>query len=969
MRSALARIGKKIKEKAIDIKNKFNESGTGYTIFNNNKKIKTCELYIDCTNARKLKRIYEYLVDNKKENKEVDVEKNKIKVLFINTNPIIKNGEIFIKTINTNGTIKTKTNINIDIDIKTKICIKTDREYTLCKENFKYTPLIVPYKNIQEYITKEYEYSNRVLDKNICKILITCENAMNLANQIALIAQNKIYNINPGIKIRVYSKYLKDLPKATIISINSENDILNFTIKYDNDSNIRKIIENETTFDFFSLCITNNNYKKYSGICNVDITQVEAEKKEEKAREEKAIEEKAIEAEKREEEIKREAEKKEAEKREEEIKREAEKREAEKKEERKREEERKRKVIDIIKTDQNKYKLNCVYKEGKYRIHYKPEPGYMGRYFISCIDAIKLIDLIYTPSLGVNIINYEIEIFDKYNNYNNGIFTLNNFNIDGNNNLYLNFLSPHNNTIPYQTNDPSSLDKGTNLKIYMQDIYVYDNCDKLIQKAQEEERKEKEKEEKEVKVETELINSNKDNITMNGQYYYDTYKINQEKYTTTDEKENLYYYIYSESAQIIIDALYNKESLDGDKLKIIIKVYIKEKENGKYTYCETIGHNEFQYDIALYSDYYKTDWYIEIKRFNHTVISNCLFVSKQNFRKKIFLKDLIIINTQDTKYNDFIASQKIELTMEGDFIKNEYNDYGYKLYNKLYNKLNNSIFSNFKIYINYANVIIIILLINNLNNYNKKIKLPESVELELYDINTKKTSQLPNINLYLKNKKIIFKNKKNKLDIPLNIIIIKDFKELNKTFVLTKTETDTSIKKQDVIHNEILQFIIEKEKKKEREEEEREDEEREAKKQKKLKELQEAYEAMILQWNIDTEKNLNIKETYDNYILQYNLNDFFSNFISFLNDLNTLNINNTEKPSNIKKNYRAFSMIYHSDKCKVDPKFQAVKDIFCIDNIKLLNAVYNGEKIFNMYEYMDAFNKTFKETKNELEKI
>ena len=293
-RSTLSKIGQLIKKKASAIKDQLDKPSTSYGILNLDIKEKeSCKIYFDCTNAVKLKKIYEYLVKVSVENKEVDVEKYKIKLLIININTTNKNGEFFIKTIHKDGTIKTEPNIDSNISITSDICIKTNREYKQCKEYFKYIPIIVPYNDIPMYIAQTYP-SSISIDRNRCKVVITCNNAIELATQIA---ENKInVKLEKPIDITVYSKYLKLRKNAKIIYINS--DMINFTISYDIVSN-HKITKE---FDFFSLCITDDYYNKYSASCNIKsgydevikrVKHEKAEKAEKAEQAEKAEKEKA----------------------------------------------------------------------------------------------------------------------------------------------------------------------------------------------------------------------------------------------------------------------------------------------------------------------------------------------------------------------------------------------------------------------------------------------------------------------------------------------------------------------------------------------------------------------------------------------------------------------------------------------------------------------------------------------------
>jgi hypothetical protein len=289
---------KKIKDKAIDLL-PFKDTEVSYeALYSKNIiKKKDCQWYINCENARKLKFIIsDYLSDIKNkstingldglEDTEVvdittkpsaNLNKYKVVVTADNTDRGI------IKTINNNTNNKNFLNLNIN-----NLCIKSDKEYKNCKKYLDYEPVFFTYKNKKLYTGLYKEFINEPIDDNICKVLITCKNAIKLAKEIKNINDEKIIYTSDTlkkIKIKVYSKYSLIKLGAKIESIDPKN--LSFNIKYDDEKT--SIINDGSKFNFVSLCITDETYTKYNECGDINsLKSVEHKKpKEEKIEEKK----------------------------------------------------------------------------------------------------------------------------------------------------------------------------------------------------------------------------------------------------------------------------------------------------------------------------------------------------------------------------------------------------------------------------------------------------------------------------------------------------------------------------------------------------------------------------------------------------------------------------------------------------------------------------------------------------------
>ena len=251
---------KKIKDKAIELLPISDTEVSYEALYSKNRiKKKDCKWYINCENARKLKFIIsDYLsdirnksiIDGMEDTEAANLDKYKVEVIDDNADHGI------IKIINNN----TNNFLNLNIN---NLCIKSDKEYENCKKYLDYEPVFYTYKNKKLYTGLYKEFINEPIDNNICKVLITCKNAIKLAKEIKQINDEKVIYTSDTLKkieIKVYSVYSLIKLGAKIESIDPKN--LSFNIKYDDETT--SIINNGSKFNFVSLCITDDTYTKYN---------------------------------------------------------------------------------------------------------------------------------------------------------------------------------------------------------------------------------------------------------------------------------------------------------------------------------------------------------------------------------------------------------------------------------------------------------------------------------------------------------------------------------------------------------------------------------------------------------------------------------------------------------------------------------------------------------------------------------
>ena len=213
---------------------------------------KVCTVYINCANAIRLKNILK-LKNVKTINNKLNISKVYVSVGFM------KKG--FISNIEINGNFDIKplsgwNNDNTKRNLYADICIKTNKEYESCKTNFLDKEQI---KNNFFYMPiSDNDKEIKTVNKDYCKILITCSN---LEKLVKLMSSNLLTNIpvpeNDNIEILVRTLFTKE--KAKITFLNPRN--YSFTIKYDNISS--KLFTQATEFEFDKLCTTSENYTRY----------------------------------------------------------------------------------------------------------------------------------------------------------------------------------------------------------------------------------------------------------------------------------------------------------------------------------------------------------------------------------------------------------------------------------------------------------------------------------------------------------------------------------------------------------------------------------------------------------------------------------------------------------------------------------------------------------------------------------
>lgn len=225
---------------------------SNYLVNDNN-----CKVFINCANAIRLKNILK-LRDIFKILNRLKISKVYVSVGFM--------FEGYISNINLNGDfeiiknprfgnsgVKYNSPDNQTLNLYKNICIKTDSDFEYCKSNF----LMHEQKIIDEYyympISDENENKSiQTVNKDYCKILITCDNLSKLVNTIHV-------PIVAPIEIRVRTLSTKNV-RAHIISL--EPETYSFTIKYFD--NLSKLYSQGTKFSFDKLCVTDEGYNNYA---------------------------------------------------------------------------------------------------------------------------------------------------------------------------------------------------------------------------------------------------------------------------------------------------------------------------------------------------------------------------------------------------------------------------------------------------------------------------------------------------------------------------------------------------------------------------------------------------------------------------------------------------------------------------------------------------------------------------------
>ena len=223
---------------------------------------KVCTVYINCANAIRLKNILKF------ENVETINNKLNISKVYVSVG-FMKKG--FISNIETNGNFDITplsgwNNDNTIRNLYADICIKTNKEYESCKTNFLDKEQI---KNNFFYMPisdNDNDKEIKTVNKDYCKILITCSNLEKLVNlMLSNIPVPEDNNIlvpeDNNIEILVRTLFTKEKAKITFLNPNNYS----FTIKYDNISS--KLFTQATEFEFDKLCTTNEDYTRYL-MCN-----------------------------------------------------------------------------------------------------------------------------------------------------------------------------------------------------------------------------------------------------------------------------------------------------------------------------------------------------------------------------------------------------------------------------------------------------------------------------------------------------------------------------------------------------------------------------------------------------------------------------------------------------------------------------------------------------------------------------
>ena len=613
-----------------------------------------CKVYIDCTNARKLKSIILNYLSNESESEILELLEYKIEVLIDKQNGI----KSIIKDINNKGNItidnfasRRKYNIS-------NICIKTDKEYKLCQKYLEYEPVFF-YNGSKKLYTASYtnkDLINKPIDNNICKVLITCKNALLLADEIEnIIDQNNKYTSKTlkNIEIKVYFKYLPIKLTANIASIN--NSDLSFTIKYDEKSNINKLLSKikskiytNLSFKFFSLCITDDKYNKYDGCGDMNSENIKYNKdiKYNKTLDEfkksRFVELNKIKEDKKEQK-KNEQKKNKQKKNEQQISEDNRLKLLEKKElgEKLRKESRNKEVyctpdmledyLKNIKPDQNIYTMNGSISNSKYNLNNNEIicskiPNYnniVDMYFISCKDAEILIACINNKianknNMGDDNINININIY--YIKYMFDIRIITN--------------EPHcykinNNSININNNN-IKLSLIDNINLELQNIYIYDylnDCNNYItqeqkQREQYEKKQREEKEQREKKEQSEK---------------------EQEEKEQKEEQEKAENGIKSDKIHMIG---YPNSNLSVEKLDTEFIYMIRNNKNISFISCEFVKNilQGNQIDIYLH-DYLVNDnsfKHIKSTKYKFIYMDNDSFLITLSNNKTINLLELFI---------------------------------------------------------------------------------------------------------------------------------------------------------------------------------------------------------------------------------------------------------------------------------------------------------------------------------------
>ena len=146
--------------------------------FTNNSEL--CKVYIDFINAKSLKSVlYNFLSSS-------EVSKNIAKyniVVSLEEN----NTKYIIDTVNSNGTMILQNYHSAEELNIANICIKSEKKYNICKKYLDYETIFFTDNKNNKIYTASYndnELIKKIINTNICKVLITCNNAMLLAYEI-----------------------------------------------------------------------------------------------------------------------------------------------------------------------------------------------------------------------------------------------------------------------------------------------------------------------------------------------------------------------------------------------------------------------------------------------------------------------------------------------------------------------------------------------------------------------------------------------------------------------------------------------------------------------------------------------------------------------------------------------------------------------------------------------------------------
>ena len=289
----------------------------------------SCKYFINCKNIRILRNILYYLLKNNNQG-DINLSEYKIDVIYDNIfklyiatfNTTTQKVSLVVDDISYRKYIKSKIKKEKGIEYKTKkyvkdgenpqlseICIISNRKYKECLKYLDKDPIFFTDDNQKRLYTlssyNDDKLNKKEIDTGICRVLITCDNATALAEQLKVQLKQeeskKEFTLSPLIKIKIYSKFLiskleilklriarkyKRKVFAEIKRVNLED--LSFTVKIsdsDSDSYIDNLIpDDKKKFYFYSLCVTNDTYNKYAK-CNESEMKEAVEKEKEKEKE------------------------------------------------------------------------------------------------------------------------------------------------------------------------------------------------------------------------------------------------------------------------------------------------------------------------------------------------------------------------------------------------------------------------------------------------------------------------------------------------------------------------------------------------------------------------------------------------------------------------------------------------------------------------------------------------------------